>query len=196
MKKKTIIDISLILVTLILVSILVSFFYDSYIVKSIASVRNSLFDDILLGITFVSSEIIIFFFLTSLFLWQERKRKWILPLWLTLFITIVVSFLLKIAVKRSRPFQQGIVETLPILQSANFLTWNFSFPSFQAMMVFSAVPILNKEFPRFKYVWIAFACLVALSRVYFGLHYMSDVLLGGVIGYAIGWMVVKVFDRK
>ena len=178
------------------VLIILSFYFDSEISQGIASIRSNLLNDFFLGITFISSEIIIFFVLTSLFLWQEHKRKWILPLWLTLGLSAVISFLLKISVQRQRPFQLGIVSVLPVLEDANFLTWNFSFPSFQAMLAFCAIPILSREFPKFKYVWIVFAGLVAFSRVYFGLHFLSDVLVGGAIGYLVGFIVMKTETRN
>jgi membrane-associated phospholipid phosphatase len=63
------------------------------------------------------------------------------------------------------------------------------------MLAFCAVPILAKEFPKFKYIWIIFAGLVAFSRVYFGLHFMSDVTAGGLIGLIIGWAVIE-FENK
>ena len=175
--------------------ILISFIFDSQIVKYVSLIRNIFLDEFFLGITFASSEIIIFFFLTSLFLWQERKRKWILPLWFTLFLSVVISFILKFYVKRQRPFQQDLVSILPVLEKASHNIWNFSFPSFQAMLAFCAVPILSKEFPRFRYVWIIFAGLVAFSRVYFGLHFMSDVLTGGLIGLILGWIVIFLEEK-
>lgn len=178
------------------VLIILSFYFDSEISRGIVSIRSNILNDFLLGITFISSEIIIFFVLTSLFLWQEHKRKWILPLWLTLGLSAAISFALKIAVQRQRPFQIGIVSIFPFLEDANFLTWNFSFPSFQATLAFCAIPILSREFPKFKYIWIIFAGLVAFSRVYFGLHFMSDVLVGGLIGYLIGAIVVKIETKN
>lgn len=177
---------------LIILVIVVSFYFDSEIVKGISLIRNSFLDEVFLGLTFVSSSVIIFFFLTSLFLWRERKRKWIFPLWFTLFLSVVVSFLLKVAVQRQRPFQLGIVSVLSVLEKSSHLIWDFSFPSFQAMLAFCAVPILSKEFPKFKYVWIVFASLVAFSRVYFGLHFLSDVIAGGAIGYLLGVIVIKI----
>ena len=173
-----------------------SFYFDAEISKIFSLTRNYILNEFFLGITFVSSEVIILFFLTSLFLWQERKRKWIIPLWVTLGVGVIISFILKITVQRLRPFQEGIVSTLPSLESAHFLSWNFSFPSFQTMLAFSAIPILSKEFPKLRYFWIIFAVLVAFSRVYFGLHFMSDVLVGGVMGYIIGKVVVYEAEER
>ena len=170
---------------------LVSFYFDSEIVKGVFSIRNALFNDFFMGITFVSSEIIIFFVLTSLFLWREHKRRFIFPIWITLGLSALVSFILKSSIQRLRPYQLGLVPVLTVLEKVNHLSWNFSFPSFQAMLVFCAVPILSKEFPRLKYVWIVFASLVAFSRVYFGLHFLSDVIIGGLIGYLLGMIILK-----
>jgi len=176
--------------------IFISLYFDSEIVKGISLIRNSFFNEFFLGLTFISSSIIIFFFLTSLFLWKEHKRKWILPLWFTLGISVLVSFLLKFFIKRPRPFQIGIVSVLPVLEKASYLIWNFSFPSFHAMLVFCALPILSKEFPKFKYIWIFFASLIAFSRIYFGLHFLSDVLVGGLIGYLLGIIIIKVEKKN
>jgi len=177
---------------LIMSFVFISLYFDSEIVKGISFIRNNLFNEFFLGMTFISSSIIIFFFLTSLFLWKEHKRKWILPLWFTLGLSVVVSFLLKFSVQRPRPFQEGIVSMLPVLEKASHLIWNFSFPSFHAMLVFCSIPILSKEFPKFKYIWIFFASLIAFSRIYFGLHFLSDVIVGGTIGYLLGTIIVKV----
>ncbi len=176
--------------------IFLSLYFDFKIVEGISLIRNNFLNDFFLGLTFASSSIIIFFFLTSLFLWKDHKRKWILPLWFTLGLSAVVSFLLKFFVQRPRPFQEGIVFMLPILEKANHLIWNFSFPSFHAMLVFCSIPILSKEFPKFKYIWIFFAGLVAFSRIYFGLHFLSDVIIGGTIGYLLGIIIIKVEKKN
>jgi len=171
------------------------FYFDKQLSSTVSLVKNSFFDEIFYGVTFVSSEIIIFFFLTSLFLWKEHKRRWILPLWLTLCISAAISFLLKVIIQRPRPFQLDIISLMPLLESSSYAVWNFSFPSFQSMLGFCAIPILSKEFPKLKYFWIFFAFLVALSRVYFGLHFFSDVLAGGIIGYLIGASVVNLEEE-
>jgi undecaprenyl-diphosphatase len=176
---------------LVLFLLLVSFYLDEIIIKLVPYVQNYILNEFFMGITFVSSEILLFVILTSLFLWTERKRIWILPLWFSLVLSVLVSFVLKIWIQRPRPFQEGLISILPSLNNPNFVTWNFSFPSFQTLFVFAAVPILNKEFPRMKYFWFSLAGLVGISRIYFGLHFPSDVFAGGVIGYLIGHMIVK-----
>ena len=179
------------------VSAFMAFLYDFELVQFISTLRNSSFDYVFLSVTFASNTFIVFFFLTSLFLWKEHKRRWIFPLWFASGFSAIISYLLKVIIARPRPFQKGI----PVLQIAfhfmkdNFLSWNFSFPSFQAMLVFSALPLINKEFKKFRYIWIVFASLVALSRVYFGVHYLSDVVIGSLIGYVIGY-VMLVIEKK
>jgi len=171
--------------------VFISFYFDSELVKIISLIRGDILNDFFMMITFLSNEIIVFSFLTILFLWKEHKRKWILPLWFTIALSVGISCLLKFAVQRLRPFQLGIVSTFPVLEKASHLVWNFSFPSFQAMLVFCAIPLLSKKFPKFKNIWIIFAILVAFSRVYFGLHFVSDVIVGSLIGYVLGIIVIK-----
>ena len=185
------------LLLVILLSIVV-FSFDDKIIKFIEGLRVSYLDYFFLSLVFASNAVIIFFFLTSLFLWKSHKRRWVFPLWITSFLVLGVSFILKILVKRTRPFENGVVSVLAVafnFMKDNFNTWNFGFPSFQAMLVFSTLPILNKEFKKFKYVWLIFACLVAFSRAYFGLHYLSDVLAGAIIGFLIGQTMVIIEDK-
>jgi undecaprenyl-diphosphatase len=172
--------------------VFISLYFDSEIVTGISLIRNSFLNEFFIGMAFISSSIIIFFFLTGLFLWKKNKRKWILPLWFSFGLSVVISFLLKISVQRPRPFQLGIVSILSALEKNSHLIWNFSFPSFHVMLVFCSIPILSKEFPKLKYLWIVFAGLIAFSRIYFGLHFLSDVIAGGLIGYLIGAIIVNI----
>ena len=175
---------------------LVSFYFDIFISELISESRTDYLNGFFYGITLLGSKIAIFILLTGLFLWKSHKRKWILPIWLTLFFTAAVSFLLKIIVRRPRPYIMGVASTFSSLQEASHAIWNFSFASSHAMLAFSVIPILSKHYPRFKYVWIVFASLVAFSRVYFGLHFLSDVIVGGLIGYIIGFIIVKMEEKN
>lgn len=176
-----------------------AYLYDAAIMGFVGSLRIGYLDYWFMSIAFASNIFIIFFFLTSLFLWKEHKRRWVLPLWLSGAFSVVISYLLKNSIGRLRPFQNGVIDAIQVgiyFMKDNYMTWNTSFPSFQAMFVFSALPVLDKEFPKLKYVWLVFALLVAFSRVYFGLHYLSDVLAGALIGYLIGAIMVYIEEKK
>ena len=61
----------------------------------------------------------------------------------------------------------------------------FSFPSGHTLhaVVFSVVALFY--YPQLAFILIPFAVMVAISRVVLGLHYPSDVLAGGAIGYLL-----------
>lgn len=179
-----------------LVVLLVSLKFDSLIIKYIVRLQNLWLNNLMLGVTYLSSSVVVLFILTSLFLWHEHKRRWVLPLWLSLAFSITVSFIIKLIIAKARPYQasQLGLQTLPVFASS-IAAWNSSFPSLHAAVAFSALPVLDKEFPYFKFVWLGFACLVAFSRVYFALHYLSDVLVGAALGYIIGFIFVRLEEK-
>ncbi len=172
--------------------LILSFKFDLAIVKFIINLRNPLLDAFMLWITYAGSTISILFILTSLLLWHEHKRRWILPLWLSLFSSVALTGIIKILVDRTRPYVLNL-STLPML--AGTVAFNTSFPSSHAAVAFSALPILDREFPYFRVVWFGFALLVAFSRMYFALHYPSDVLVGAILGYFIGLTIVRIEER-
>jgi len=170
---------------------LLSFTVDKFVVDNVSFVRSVYLNNFFLGIALISSEIIIFSALTLLFFYHQKTRKQIIPLWLCFLSSVIVGFLLKIGFHRPRPFQAGILSLTEVLIENFQLVWNFAFPSFQAMFCFCALPIIAKEFPKLKYPWFVFAILICASRIYFGLHYLSDVVFGGLVGYVIGLLVIK-----
>ncbi|MDP1677384.1 MAG: phosphatase PAP2 family protein [Bacteroidota bacterium] len=66
-----------------------------------------------------------------------------------------------------------------------------SFPSSHAVNNFAAATVISHFYQKQKWYWFSFAALVALSRPYIGVHYPSDVIVGGMIGIVIGLMIIK-----
>lgn len=67
-------------------------------------------------------------------------------------------------------------------------TGTSSFPSNHALNNFAAAIFFSKLFPKLKWVLFITATLIAISRVYLGLHYPSDVIGGALIGLAFGYV--------
>lgn len=66
-------------------------------------------------------------------------------------------------------------------------TGSYSFPSNHSFNNFAAAVFYYKLFPRLKWVLFITATLIALSRVYLGLHYPSDILGGALLGLIFGY---------
>ena len=64
----------------------------------------------------------------------------------------------------------------------------FSFPSNHALNNFAAAVFYYRLFPKLKWALFITASLIAISRVYLGLHYPSDIVGGAIIGSAIGYI--------
>ena len=67
-------------------------------------------------------------------------------------------------------------------------TGSFSFPSNHALNNFAAAAFFSKLFPKYKIVLFVSASLVAISRVYLGLHYPSDIIAGAALGMIFGYI--------
>lgn len=160
-------------------ALVICLFFDRQILSAVQSIRNPVMDTILSWFSSYLTIAIVMLIMSSLFLYQSKKQGMILSLWLSFLVSALLAFIIKSAVHRPRPF--GLVVKIPILGLQDF-----SFPSGHSTSAFSTVAIFDEEFRHIQVFWIGFACLVAFSRVYFAVHYPSDVIAGGIIGYLIG----------
>ncbi len=69
-----------------------------------------------------------------------------------------------------------------------------SFPSVHAAILFAVLPFTAYD-RRFFVGFLCYAILTSMSRVYLGVHYPHDVLVGAVIGVLIGEFVIRRFRR-
>jgi undecaprenyl-diphosphatase len=98
--------------------------------------------------------------------------------------------LLKEIIHRIRPCR-----ALPDVLTPIGCAGSYSFPSNHAFNNFAAATFYYRFFPKLKWVLFITAFLIAVSRVYIGVHYPSDILGGAVLGFVFGYFF-SVFVTK
>jgi membrane-associated phospholipid phosphatase len=93
----------------------------------------------------------------------------------------LVVTLLKHTFDRPRP---GVAD--PGFDPIGIIPASASFPSGHSATAFATAVAVGLVYPRLRWPLLALALLVALSRVYLGMHYATDVLAGSALGIAIG----------
>ncbi|AKB17465.1 phosphatase PAP2 family protein [Methanosarcina sp. WH1] len=132
---------------------------------------------------FVSLKFDYFLFLIIAVLYYYRGREQTI-----LFLVLLVSaWSLALALKP--------IFEVPRPEDVRFVTCTtgYSMPSGHSLMSFALATFLHSRAGKFKLlVWI-FAITVSLSRIFIGVHYPSDVIVGALIGCIVGffWLYVE-----
>jgi undecaprenyl-diphosphatase len=115
---------------------------------------------------------------------NKRAAAWRLLLALA-FAWTINEFILKPLVDRARPFE---VDTSITIIDARPTT--AAFPSGHAAMAAAGAVAGSRMIPGSAWAWWPFALVVAVSRVYIGVHWPSDVAAGALVGLATAWFVL------
>lgn len=160
------------------VTLFVVYYWDIEIFKYIGSFRFFYVDEFLLfmtnrGLFFAS-------LLFSGYLLVKKKYHEFILIILTLMLTFETGFLMKKILHVPRPYTRQILEET-ILTYA----WGYSFPSLHAAFCFSILPYLKKIFHSlfFVFLGILLFIIVIFSRISLGVHYLSDLVAGALLGY-------------
>lgn len=118
------------------------------------------------------------------FVYWRRLSGFIIFLGLltTLGVSDLIGGRIKHTVMRPRPFETAI----EAVQRSG--AGGYSFPSNHALNIFCTAMFLGYFFPKWRIPFFIFATLVALSRVYNGVHYPSDIFFGAVLGMMIAYI--------
>jgi undecaprenyl-diphosphatase len=101
-----------------------------------------------------------------------------------------LTALLKQITERARPPLAD-----PSIEALVSVPESTSFPSGHAASAFAAATVVGVLYPRLRAPLIALAVMVALSRVYLGVHFWSDIFVGSLLGVAIGLATARFFQR-
>ncbi len=161
-------------------------------------IRTPFLTDIVLTITHLGDPVVLFLIsaLIVLVLWMKKKSIEVIAFASIMFAGAGMVWLLKHGIARPRPL--GIIAET-----------GFSFPSGHALMASVFFPFLlylfKNKIPKgwkrntFVIGGVVLMIAIVLSRPYIGVHYLSDVLAGLLIGVlisAFGILVVEGYQRK
>lgn len=135
-----------------------------------------------------SQIVLVFIALSVALLWLWRKNDYLLPLFIAVIGSVTFTFLGKLAFHRPRP------------ELAVYAENYFSFPSGHATIAVALYGFLGYLLMRFTRSWsrkvnILFATIVIImaigfSRIYLGVHYISDVWSGYLVGAM--WLIIAI----
>ncbi len=70
-----------------------------------------------------------------------------------------------------------------------------AFPSGHSAASFAVAAVFARYFPRMAWVWYGAASFVALSRFLRGSHFPTDVIVGAVLGYLVGYVLARPYKE-
>lgn len=109
-----------------------------------------------------------------------------------IFGVIVTNLLLKNIVARPRPFAE-IEALIPLIAKPT----DFSFPSGHTTASFAVALVMLRMLPKkIGIPAVVLAALVAFSRLYLGVHYPTDVLVGFVVALVGSLLAVWIMRMK
>jgi undecaprenyl-diphosphatase len=144
--------------------------------------KSPVLDQVIPWLTHLGSTVaLVLFILLSWIL--TREKKVLGSLLLLGAIQSAVVYGLKFLVQRPRPL--AVDEALSRLSSASTEVFDPSFPSAHTVNAFMMATLLGTWFPRYRIPFFLVAAFIGWTRVYLGMHYPTDVLAGGLIGFGI-----------
>ncbi len=160
--------------------------------------HNKFLDYLSLGISWITEGGFIWFFICGLiFLFEKKEKK--RKIFLILSVLLLSDWLVNIPFKmilfcRERPYK-----VIPGIRVIGKIWENCSFPSGHLAVSTAAVLIIGYLFHLrkgwFIFSSISFLFLLSFARMYVGMHYLSDILGGIVIG-VISALIIIYFDKQ
>jgi undecaprenyl-diphosphatase len=152
----------------------------------IVGLRTPWLDWFFIGLSWIGSYGFIWLVL-ALALAVTRRRP-------AIFLTVLVAYLaadllaglVKAIVPRHRPFETQLGPK----------STTHSFPSGHSATSFACATVLSYYARRYRVGFFALATLIALSRIYNGMHYPSDVLAGALLGVLIALLLLAGVRRR
>ena len=127
-----------------------------------------------------------------LFLFEEIGKNWKTIIWsliAAVFARFFIVNLIRLFWARPRPFASGVVNLLFDYPQEP------SFPSGHAAFYFALATVVFYKDQTAGVLFFLGAFIICLGRVFAGIHWPSDILVGALIGVFSGWFINKIAEK-
>jgi undecaprenyl-diphosphatase len=120
---------------------------------------------------------------------REYKRHTCVAAGLSFLLGLLLAQIMLLFIHRMRPYDAGVSHLIV----APTVDW--SFPSDHAIASLSIVfAFALQGLRRWSFIFLALAALVCFSRIYVGMHYVSDILGGAVVALFAAYFVKWIYQ--
>ena len=143
--------------------------------------KSDLLDMVMIRLTHLGGAFsIIFFVFTLLYFGNKRGKSIGIQAAITLAISQIITYGIKIALGRERPYN-----ILRGLNTFNIILKDSSFPSGHTSASFAIATTIAFNMPKLAIVAYGLALAIGISRIYLGVHYPTDVIAGMILGIGV-----------
>lgn len=159
---------------------------DQTAVNAVKLIQNPLLDKIMVFFTSLGDNGIIWIILMIVLLSGKKTRNKGVVLLITVITVFILTNYLKEEFHRVRPYEY--MNFIPKVKTSG----TSSFPSAHSAVAFAVFGVYYFYNLRYKYVIGVIALIIAVSRFYLEVHYLSDVLAGIALGLTVSYILFHV----
>lgn len=163
---------------------LLCLFIDEEIIYLVRFLHHPSLDSFANFLSSMTSFVGVFVFAAGWFLEEIQHIRLLKPVLVAGAVGFALSYGIKWLVGRARPYGN----------SGTFGFSDSSFPSSHATVAFACASTLGMILPRESSSFFTFAFLTSLSRLYLGKHYLSDLMLGAILGNHIAKQTMRSYS--
>ena len=107
-----------------------------------------------------------------------------------IFSRFIITEIIRYFFPRIRPFVENSVNLL-----IGYNTTESSFPSGHAAFFFALSMVVYFYNKKAGILFFIASFLISISRVFSGIHWPSDILVGAIVGIFSGWIILKISKK-